>query len=357
MKQMLIGRNVAKNNFDLLRFLLATAVIYSHCYVIFYGKIVDTEPFMKFSRNQIDLGGLAVDCFFIISGFLIVRSYERSDFKDYLVNRFLRIYPGFCVAFLISLLVVGPLGTINAAHPFGQWVKYYDDLNVESSLLHLVTLQKPSAPFGFTRVPLRKMVNEPLWTIQYEFLCYLIVPFVAMLGFLTRKWIAFMLFAACYFIVVIQDQAYLLWWNDYDGKILTNPAFLPRFLTYFFSGGLCYLLRERIPSAPVWVFLSVIMLIISCIWVKCINMVMPVCGSYLIFYLAYHPKLPFSNFARKGDYSYGLYLYFRDFKLSPNRLFLLTFPIALAAAFISWNVVEKTFLRLKNRKKVASYQT
>jgi len=62
------------NNIDALRLILAVLVLFSHCYPLATGSEQD-EPLFVFSRGQLTLGGLAVDCFFILSGYLIVQSW------------------------------------------------------------------------------------------------------------------------------------------------------------------------------------------------------------------------------------------------------------------------------------------
>lgn len=356
--------SLGKNNFDLLRLLLAITVIYSHCYVIYFGKTIDTEPFMKLSHNQMDLGGLAANCFFIISGFLITRSYERSEFSTYLFNRIVRIYPGYFVAFLISLLVVGPVSTINASHPFGEWLVYYDDLDIRMSVKRLLTIQKPVAPGGFKDLRLQAMVNEPLWTIQYEFISYLVLPVVIFLGAKSNRLAAVSLFFIGYAILLLQDHAHVLLWKSYTGTYITQPAFYPRFLTYFFSGSLFYLFREHIQYRMSLVILSLGGLFLACTTWPVINLIMPIGGSYLLFCLAYHPSMRFHNFAKWGDLSYGTYLYawpvqqmilyFTPFKLGPIRLFILTLPFTLLVAYMSWHCVEKVFLNMKKKHSMTS---
>ncbi|RYD28140.1 MAG: acyltransferase, partial [Lysobacteraceae bacterium] len=52
--------------------------------------------------GTISFGELAVNCFFIVSGYLISASYLNSPSAgSYLSKRVARIYPGFIVAFAI----------------------------------------------------------------------------------------------------------------------------------------------------------------------------------------------------------------------------------------------------------------
>ncbi|MGH6832516.1 MAG: acyltransferase family protein [Methyloceanibacter sp.] len=59
------------NNFNLIRFVAASAVLVDHCFALVApeqaaGALIDFE--------RLEIGRLAVDVFFIISGFLVTRS-------------------------------------------------------------------------------------------------------------------------------------------------------------------------------------------------------------------------------------------------------------------------------------------
>ena len=116
-KGLLISEDLKQNNFDIIRFFLAVAVIYSHCFVLCYAKLIDVEPGMIFTQNQVDIGGIAVDFFFVTSGFLIFRSFEQSStFASYLIKRIRRICPAFFTAFILSVLFFGMLGATDRHH-------------------------------------------------------------------------------------------------------------------------------------------------------------------------------------------------------------------------------------------------
>ena len=69
-----IGRN---NNFDFFRFVLAALVMFTHSFFVYYG-MDNPEPFFLLSKNQLTAGTLAVNFFFIISGFLVLQSWTYS---------------------------------------------------------------------------------------------------------------------------------------------------------------------------------------------------------------------------------------------------------------------------------------
>ena len=88
------------------------------------------------------------------------------------------------------------------------------------------------------------------------------------------------------------------------------------------------------------------------------NAVGPLAGGWLLFHVAFLPIPP--NVARRfrTDLSYGVYLYAYPIQQSlvhwfsirnPALLFLLALPITLAAAWLSWTLVERRFLALKQR--------
>jgi peptidoglycan/LPS O-acetylase OafA/YrhL len=201
----LITQPVRKNNFDLLRLLLALVVIFSHSYVIFYGTNKDIEPYMRINNNTSDFGSVAVNWFFIISGFLITGSFKNSSsLKDYFAKRVLRIVPGFTVAFLLSIFLFGPLGSLKAGDVFESIKNYFSHVGLKINPIRLATLQAPKAGAGFEGTPLPKLLNAPLWTIQFEFICYLFVPVMAFMKIYKIKWVSVLLFVFAFTLMLFQ---------------------------------------------------------------------------------------------------------------------------------------------------------
>ena len=96
---LLISPKSYPNNFDAIRFLLAASVILCHSFAIYYGyeKFLHTEPFMVWSHQQISIGSVAVDLFFFISGFLIVKSFESST------GSFSLFFIALCIAVVLAI--------------------------------------------------------------------------------------------------------------------------------------------------------------------------------------------------------------------------------------------------------------
>jgi len=88
---------IRPNNFDLARLVLAGSVVFSHCYAL------SQRPELK----VLDLDSrAAVEGFFVISGFLIFASLERSkSLRDYYIKRAKRILPGYWLSTIVCVVV------------------------------------------------------------------------------------------------------------------------------------------------------------------------------------------------------------------------------------------------------------
>ncbi|MDB5277876.1 MAG: acyltransferase [Ferruginibacter sp.] len=360
-KSLLISPKIFPNNFDFIRYFLAASVILCHSYVMYYGTVnfLTKEPFLVWSHGQISIGSMAVDFFFIISGFLILKSFESSCTTiNYLTKRILRIYPGFITAFTLSILIAGFIGT-GLLFDWMNYRQYLTNLHKRNELIHLFTLQNPYQ-YSFFKTSPEKGLNLSLWTIQFEFACYLLVPLFALAGLFTKGWGLLLVFLCMYLVFTLQLNGYIFPYTDKQHLWFGNPFFLPRFITYFLAGSCCYYYRSSIVRNNLIAALAFFVIVISFCWFKCIDEVLPFAGAYLLFFIAFHPRISLGNFARYGDFSYGVYLYawpvqqvlvyFFYTSLNPWTLFFYALCITTILAFCSWHLVEKPFLKLKKWK-------
>ena len=110
-----------KNNFDFIRFALAVFVVFTHSYFVYYGPAIffQKEPLWLLTNHQLTFGTLAVNFFFIISGFLVLQSLLRSkNYFSFLKKRVLRIYPAFIVVYFFCAFIVAPLWNGTHYNPF-----------------------------------------------------------------------------------------------------------------------------------------------------------------------------------------------------------------------------------------------
>jgi peptidoglycan/LPS O-acetylase OafA/YrhL len=291
------------NNFDFLRLLFAVLVIFSHSFPLTFGSDA-TEPFGTLTRGRTTGGGIAVDCFFIISGYLIAGSFLRSkSVLDYLLKRVLRIVPGlFCALVVCSLLI---------------------------------------APGAFSRNPIGGSVNGSVWTIPYEFACYIGLLILGVAGLLARRKLVAGIFCGMA-LIDIMFPALGVW---------------APFTLMFLAGMVACLYNDRIRYTLSGAIVCVVVLVCACfvpfVWAAAFSFA----GAYFLFWVSFHPAIPFNRAAKFGDFSYGTYLYAFPIQqtivsawgkpIDPYLLFVLATPLALVFAVASWRLIERPFLRLR----------
>lgn len=97
------------NNLNLIPFLLASSVIWSHSYVFTVGI---TKEAVYLAWNFVVIGGLTVFSFFFISEYLIPKSAMRNrDIAFFIKARALRIFPALIAVVCLSTFVLGPIMT------------------------------------------------------------------------------------------------------------------------------------------------------------------------------------------------------------------------------------------------------
>lgn len=335
------------NNFNFLRLLFALLVILSHSTELVDGN--KTRELLTRLFHTITFGDLAVDGFFLLSGYLIVQSWNRNpEIWDFLKKRVLRIYPAFIIATLISVLIVGALGAANPA-------RYFADLSLASTFKSMVLLLQPGVPATFQGQPY-PIVNGSMWTISYEFKCYLAVLILGAIGIFRRKH-AWLLLTAAIFIVVSSQKfgfslpvpASMVEWMNLRLSIF-------RFASFFFAGACFYLYKDRIRFSGLAASVATLMLLATLYWGQAAELGIALFGGYALFYLAFRPIALIARFDMLPDVSYGVYLYGWPVQklllwyfpaMSPWTLFPLSCLLCLILGLMSWHAIEKPFMKLK----------
>jgi len=337
--------DISRNNFDIIRLGLAFLVIFSHSHALLGHE--HREPLFALSGRQSNLGELAVTAFFVISGFLITRSWNGSrGLRSYLLKRVCRIYPGFVVASLLCLLIVGPLG---AADRFNYWSEVHP-FRFAANLL----LLQPQFPRSFQSLAINH-VNGSLWSIPWEFYCYLSIPVAALLGCIRRRNWFLALFTVAMVLLVVKIQ--LVPRLPFPGKIATA----------FMSGQVFYLYSDKMRYKKIVMLASLVLLLFSAVAsnLHLFHIFLPIFGSYVLFYIAFVPSrtLVFARSLTKGnDLSYGVYLYGWPVQqlivqayqryLTPLSLFVLAMLGSTVLGALSWFLVERRFLARRTERKV-----
>ena len=156
--------NSRDNNFNLLRFLAASLVLFAHNYPL---TATHGEPLF----GGLKLGHVAVDIFFITSGLLVTRSLlTRGNVAAFAWARFVRIYPALILAVLLCAF---PLGLFFTTQATGEYLKDGQVLRfvVKNASLVLGSIAY-NLPGVFADNPYPKAVNGSLWTLPWEIRMY-----------------------------------------------------------------------------------------------------------------------------------------------------------------------------------------
>ncbi|TAL37329.1 acyltransferase family protein [Phenylobacterium sp.] len=335
-----------ENGFGALRLLFASLVIASHTPQMFDGDY-SREP-LKALFGTISLGELAVDGFFLISGYLITASF-MSDPKSYLPKRVLRIYPAFVFCFLACVLVVAPLGGVDLrALSMGEWVKLGGQM---------LLLKTPDSLGVFPGLAIPAL-NGSMWTISYEFRCYLLAALLGVLGFYRRRGLYLaltMMLLAANFAFLTPAGGVLEQLARPFNALLGQPQEAIR-LTSVFMCGACLKLFP-IDYQGRFAALAAVALIPALFVPVLAGVALSTLGAYVLFWVAFKVTWkPLRTINAKDDISYGLYLYawpvgnlllfyWRDLNLVAHGL--LTLAVSVLLGFLSWHLLEKHFMKLK----------
>ncbi|MHA6792000.1 acyltransferase family protein [Pseudonocardia bannensis] len=345
------------NSFGILRWTLATLVIVGHAYPL-GGFSGGTDPLFDWSGGQESCGGLAVAGFFIISGFLITRSWASSgSVMRFMWHRFLRIFPAFWVCLVLTAFAFAPLawwrerGTLAGflTEPARNAVGYITQNFWLSINQYEIGDLLSSTPYGSGRPG---AWNGSLWTLSYEFGCYLVIALLGAVGLLNGHRAIVTALASLMYLVTLSAQI--------DPGLaarlvpLFSDTWFGRFLFLFLLGSMFALYADRIQVDDRLGALALVATAVSLHGGGWIAVGYPAL-AYMLIWLAV--RLPFSAFDRPGDFSYGTYIYafpiqmllaeFGVQRLGLAAYMLLGIAITAAFAVLSWHVVEKRALRLK----------
>lgn len=343
------------NNLDFVRFLAASVVIIAHVYPLSYGPRGEGFDLLgRWTHYQLGFGSLGVGIFFIISGFLITASFEKSkSVSIYLKARILRIFPGLTVAVLFTIFIIGPLFTTDTMRQYFGNAKTYFYFKT----LFLVKTNY-TLPGVYETLPFPRVINGSLWTLVIEFFCYFMVLVFGLKNILNKS-IVLLLF----FLLVLPNLVFgeLVTGSKipilntlhgfYNNNFILQIVFC---LSSFLAGTLFYLLRHIVRLNTGFFLVSILILCLTSFSGHGLDLAFFVFGSYIVLYISALPS-PLNRFSRYGDFSYGMYIYAFPVQQAVISLgfthvsnFFISFLVTLTISFFSWHLVEKPAVRLKN---------
>jgi peptidoglycan/LPS O-acetylase OafA/YrhL len=326
-----------KNCFDFLRFFFAANILLAHLCELSQSKS------LEFLSNFSD-AIIAIKGFFIISGFLVAKSYTNTpSLKEYFIKRAKRILPAYIVVLVFSVITLSFFSSFSFSDYFTD-INVYQYLGWNSIFLNFM---HPCLP-GLFENNLMCAVNGALWTLKVEEGFYIVLPFIFYAINKSKK--PFLILGSLYVLS-------LLYWFVMD-FYLNQPLLakqLPGYLAYFATGIFLFLNFDFVlQNKKTLLALAILLLIFSNFSDFQIDVFYPAAFGSIVIIAAY--SLPFlNNFGKYGDFTYGLYIYhfpiiqlFRQYNLfekyNPILMGITVILITLFFAVLSWFLIEKRFL-------------
>jgi peptidoglycan/LPS O-acetylase OafA/YrhL len=336
------------NNFDAVRLLAASAVIYGHAHPL------TAMPDPVFLGNTVQ--SFAVKVFFIVSGFLVARSWMNDPHPfRYLAKRALRIFPGLLLLLLVTVLFLGPAMT---SLDIGQ---YFREPGTRLYFFYNAALYPAySLPgvFGGNLYP--SAVNGSLWSLPAEFLMYLIMPLAYVISRATKSDAVFfaITIALCalslyYVRLVPLSQPFVMYGTGLASVLDCAP--------YFFLGAAFSIGRlQNTLNTGFAMFMVGLLVFLQPHGAWASELALYIVAPYCVLSFATAATPGLKHAGRYGDPSYGIYLYGWPAQqivcsLVPNVTAigntLAALPLAVVAAFLSWHLIEKRALAMKPWRK------
>lgn len=276
------------NNLHIMRFLASLLVIYSHAFPAALGR-GNSDILNRFTNDEISLGGVSVAMFFLCSGYLIAKSSSRQKRAvEFFSARLIRLLPPLALVITVSVILGAFLTKLSFAEYFSSPITY-------KYLLNILLFRIYELPGVFTENPYDGVVNGSLWTLQVEFLCYIVCFLFARLGFFDKK-------------------RYLLTMPFAVITILAAP-FLPKALLLavrpcllFYIGMGYFVFKDSIRLQIKWFITAVIGFAVS-FALGGVMIAFTVFFPYIMFVLWFGVKQLPDFIGSLGNYSYGIYLW------------------------------------------------
>ncbi len=335
------------NNFNLIRFILASIVIVSHGYDLTTGSVMRDACFNLTGHS---FAWYAVNGFFTVSGYLVsVSLFRRNNVTDFLRARILRIFPGL-ILMVLSVTII--MGLFFSTLPMTQFLTHHQTLHFVMGNSSLLNIQFP-LPGVFLHNASPNSVNGSLWTLPYEAMMYILLAGLAVIGAVQSRRILLgcLTLACCVYIAI-----FLLPDHIRHLSYFVRVANFQRLGFCFLLGIVYMLVRHRLPSrfyiVAAWVMVSALCLHY---FPKGYETVVSIALGYGLFWFAYVQNHSLKAFNKIPDFSYGIYIYAYPVQqslivlkptLTPWQHIPLAWAITLCFAMASWYAVEERSIAL-----------
>lgn len=313
-------------------------VIYGHATAI--APAVSREDFFTWIGVGHYSGHIAVNIFFMVSGFLVTGSLMRQrNVLNFFKLRALRLVPGYLVNLVLLALV---LGTLMTTLPAGEYLRRPEVWKYITQNLQFSSDMVWTLPGVFESGSKSSVINGSQWTLPAEVRMYVLLGVGGLIG----------LFRS----VRVATWATLI--------VMALGAFFPQSLPlhqdwfrlglYFSIGVLAYLHRGTVQISYLFV-VGLVGLAVLTRQLPGYELTLALAISAIVFATAYlTPQIRWLE--RYGDPSYGIYLWgWPSQQLVAHFLpgaglalhVVIAVTMAVFLGYASWHLVEKHALKLK----------
>lgn len=327
-------------NLQLIRFIAAIAVIYSHSFPL--SGTAARDWLGNLTDGKLDFGALSVSIFFLASGFLIAKSVEKRKGKGFFRARSIKIFPAL---FFLNICVI-LLGTMFTTYSVQEYIFHP---GTRKYLLNTVLVPVHNLPGVFTDNAYLPTVNGALWTLPVEFLCYIgtFVLYKLTLWKKERMWFSFPIVAACAVLGTICPGVF------FSIRNILRPMVRPCLL--FFIGICFWVYRIQLEK---YVKLRYICIPISGLFItgyfNIINLGMVIFFPFVMFILWYEVRQCSPKISVLGNYSYEIYLwgfpvqqaviFLHGGRMSALTNILISVPISISLGIVTFYISEKMLI-------------
>ncbi|MEU1752810.1 acyltransferase [Micromonospora matsumotoense] len=354
------------NAFGFLRLTLALGVLVAHAWPLGLAR---PSFGASLTFGQSDLGTLSVQGFFVISGFLVAGSALRLSPGRFAWHRALRILPGLWVCLAVTALLIAPVvHLIERGNLTGFWAHPEGPLRYLAANWFGAMNQYPISGL-LADTPFGRMIGGPsafdgsLWSLRYEFACYLLLGLLAATAVLHRAFRFVLALTIGAYLLILNDLLTVAHWTDRPPTrgAISLPLFgsfttdWTLYLTFLFLLGACARrYAHRLPVDGAHAATAAVVMVVSMRLGGFFAVGLPA-FAYLVLYVAVAAPRVLRRIGRHRDYSYGIYIYAFPVQqvvallggATEGLLIYIVLSVVgtLVFAVPSWHLVERPALR------------
>jgi peptidoglycan/LPS O-acetylase OafA/YrhL len=345
------------NAIGALRLVLASMVIFTHAHLL--GGFTP-EWLAGWSRGTLNAGTVGVQGFFVLSGWLVARSWRRQPaLGRFLWHRTLRLAPALWLCLIVTAFFFTPVLWLHT--PGARQNFFALDPSPAGYVWRNLLLPRTQISVGAfpNWAPWGCDWNGSLWTLFYEGACYLILAALGLAGLLTRwRGLGTVAVAGLLALHGVWAVAHPVWLPAVFGRLFDTPG---KLLTLHFFAGAAWAAWPEPTQAALrrpWLALAAALALVALWHTPLHTWASPWLFPAPLLWLAQHAPCVDFEHRLGGDYSYGLYLYgyplqqalahFQVPQFGFAVYLAVGFALALAFAVGSWHLVENRALALKS---------